>query len=547
MQIFSKPHADDLSEVSIDGGVHLLVIVTALTSLFKARLSKTTHQAVQGEIQDNLNKILDPLIHKANHAPCSARKIVQEGAKVAKIIGSSGYEYEDGSGTSMHNNFLFALSILVTSIAIVIFAMVIIMVSKHQVHTNYVCDLMDKLNVNNSYTLDETDQGQWVEMDTLNDTIANRDILHELYQEEGSNGSNTDDNHGEATRLTVDTKQCQEFKINTKSIVTNSVITLLVVAVYEAIFIMGIAIHYIPVKASVVVDAALDRAKLHAKRIDCNSQHCPSLSKTIQSPSQVADPGGEIAWKLALSLSIAGISGFALASLHRAEHDNPINHKFLSMKTKIAAGVFESVGLPIVCALVIGMTVTFVYFTSAEAVEGRQVKRQVERTVDAAFERYETAMSVISDDDKAKYNHQVAESIYALKTPDTESSQKEINKRNAVYIKYSKGLVAIAGGSALILVILGMIVYWRKGLAAKRGGETALRYLLMAITSASLGSSISFIAEYTFLQTVVSNFEASNPDIIVNKSIQHIVDTVEECKPWPYAVLKASHNLTAAT
>lgn len=529
MQIFSKPHADDISEVCIDGGVHLLVIVTALTSLFKARLSKTTRQAVQGEIQDNLNKILDPLVRKANQTPCSARKVIQEGAKVAKIIGSSGYEYEDGSETSMHNNFLFALSILVTSIAIVIFAMVIIMVSKHQVGTNYVCDLVEKLKVKNSYTIDETDHGQWVEMGVLADTIANKDILHDL-NKEGSKGKNND-NHDEATKLTVDTKQCQKFKVNTKSIVTNSVITLLIVAVYEAIFIMGIAIHYIPVKASVVVDAALDRAKLHAKRIDCNSQHCdPSLSKTIQSPSRVADPKGEIAWKLALSLSIAGISGFALASLHRGEHDNPINQKFLSMKTKIATGMFESIGLPIVCALVIGMTVTFVYFTSAEAVEGRQVKRQVERTVDAAFERYEVAMTVMSDNDKAKYNHQVAESIYALKPPDTESAQKEIDKRNAVYIKYSKGLVAIAGGSALILVILGMIVSWRNGSAAKRGGETALRYLLMAITSASLGSSISFIAEYAFLQTVVSNFEASNPGIIVNKSIQHIVDTVEECK-----------------
>ena len=94
----------------------------------------------------------------------------------------------------------------------------------------------------------------------------------------------------------------------------------------------------------------------------------------------------------------------------------------------------------------------------------------------------------------------------------------------------SKGIVALAGGSALIVIILGMVVYWKKGSAAKRGGENALRYLLMAIASASLGSSISFIAEYTFLQTVVSNFEASNPSIIVNKSIQRIVDTVEECQ-----------------
>lgn len=495
MNIFSRPHVDDLSEVSIDGGVHLVVIVVALISLFKARLSKTTHQAIQGEIQDNLNRILDPLINKANDASCLTREVVREGTKVAKVIGSTGYENGHNSKTSIHNNFLFAMSIFVTSKIILIFALIIAMIRKHQVHTPDVCDLVERLNPNST------------NVDTSN----------------GPGQANNNSRSGNVVEATVDLKQCQEFKIHTKAIVVNSVITLLVVAVYEAVFIMRIAIHYIPVKASVLIDAALDRAKMHAKRIDCISHRCPCPSRTIDPPSRVADPLCEIAWKLALSLSIAGISGFALASLHRATRENSITHNLLPVKTKVA-DAFETIGTPVVSALVIGMTVTFVYFTSAEAVEGRQVKRQVERTVDAAFERYEAAMTVVSDDDADKYNHYVAESVYALKAPDTTATQKEIDKRNAVYIKCSNRMVALAGVLAFIIVISGMIFSGRKGSSAKR--QTALRYLCMAITSASLGASISFIAEYAFLQAIVSNFEAADPSIAINRAIQRAVDRV---------------------
>ena len=173
--------------------------------------------------------------------------------------------------------------------------------------------------------------------------------------------------------------------------------------------------------------------------------------------------------------------------------------------------------LPIIGGVSIGLMVTVLYFTSARKAEEKQVKRQVERTVDVAFRRYRRLLNTLSYTDSKEVEGRITDAVLNLPYPDTTAAQREIDTHNAPLEKTAKVMFIVGFVSVGLLSALAIF-------SSKAKGEmnNTTRKIFATI---ALSASVSFCAEYGFLQFVVSNFEAVNEKRVLHR----VLARLEEC------------------
>lgn len=198
----SIPMQSALAHVGLHAALHFLAIWMALTILFKLKLSQLTHDAVQGEIEGALQKVLygptgalTATLRKHAASKCQTRLALQRAVRVIRVLGSGTGE----SATAVHNRAVVRESVTLGIIAPAVgAALLAALIATHRERAMLRC------------------------------------------RRRGSSSS------------------CR-FEIPLAEIVGNLAVGMVVIAAYEGVFVMRVATKYVPVKASAIVETATRR------------------------------------------------------------------------------------------------------------------------------------------------------------------------------------------------------------------------------------------------------------------------------------------------
>lgn len=476
-----------LVKVAIDAVAHFLALWVALTALFEVKLNKVTHKAVQGNIQGRLEHLLHSTLvslTKRNAAgggdalSCVRQSELRRAAQVAMVIGSKGAVKGD-TVTGRSNSALLHEAIgygVAAPLVIVTLLGVVLKLYRDRALSR--CQL------------------SW-----FSEQVKESQDLNQLKS------------------LSIQESRCN-FEIPWGEIGLSCGVMLAAVSAYEYYFVTHVATSYCPIKASTIVHTALRRAE---HRLAPTAAAAPPLT-------QVPDPPAErVGWCAGAVAMVLG-SGWLLARCDRDARNN---------RDLPELGRIEHVSIALVTALCIGGVVTAVYFTKAEDVESRQMKRQVERCVDTVVERHRAITSVaVCPEEARRLNAELHANVVKElhHPPNTAAAQREIDRHNAALIHKSKNMVIAALVAALGIGLSGCV--WFVSHRTKGKAKDALwsYFRTMALTTL-MGASISFLAEYGFLQGVVGRFEAADPHFIVNRALESLLVDPPRHKSCPDEVI----------
>lgn len=417
-----------LRHIALEVQIHFLVIVFALTLLFHIKLSQMTKEAIENEIENTVDGILNHTRLPFDSLDCSQKKLV---AMIDNAISEN------------------------------------------------VCDSSD---VNNKWLY--TANLVFVAMLTL--CLA-------LF----------------STRFRISSNKLQHT-------IFASMLSLFVVSIYEGLFVAKVATKYVPIKADVISRTAIDRAK---------SNVLPGQTLAL---TDISDKSSFKFMALGV-LSVMVGAGFLSNTTPSVKQSKTLktpktpktpNFKSPQLGNTTLSWVYNHIDnpiLPIIGGVSIGLMVTVLYFTSARKAEEKQVKRQVERTVDVAFRRYRRLLNTLSYTDSKEVEGRITDAVLNLPYPDTTAAQREIDTHNAPLEKTAKVMFIVGFVSVGLLSALAIF-------SSKAKGEmnNTTRKIFATI---ALSASVSFCAEYGFLQFVVSNFEAVNEKRVLHR----VLARLEEC------------------
>lgn len=453
------------TEIFIDSAMHVLIIIIALSVIFKKVITKAETDALEGEIEhamdtatSSMRESITDWSDKVNDTNCLMRSTMYTSFSAVKRFEDQDTNNITHTETEMANRALLNRNATIVTIVAIVFIMMVFMVAAFR---------------------------------------ANNSIFRKQFGGEAAS-------HG----------QCKSHGIDWKQIfLRNTTVLGLVVLSFEVFFITQVALHYVPTKASSVANTAINRAKQQV----ITPTNMPPV---LRGPSK----NSTVALKLGGAVSLATVAMVAISKSHQSiDSATPPGNKIWGKVDE----VFRHWGVPVIGAMAVALAVTGVYFTEAKNTEGRLVERQVQRVVDKAFSTYRTGISALPSSQADSIDASTKKKVNALEMPDMTDAQKEIDERNSPIEKKVKVICIIIVVAALVLIGMGSSI---SAYSAKSSGaspaKAAGRFALLGGSTLVLGATLAFIAEYSFLEFVISRFEAADPTKITNRQSKMLIDSI---------------------
>ena len=336
----------------------------------------------------------------------------------------------------------------------------------------------------------------------------------------------------------IETDTCHTDEIEWSHILTNNVISLIIVGAFEVYFITNIATNFVPTSESKVRDTIFDRIDEDLRLLDESDDRfvAPPLKETTDTERNMV-----ISFCLAIIVTIACVyilsrmkrnekynASLAASSANRSGRvdkwlydafswiwSSEVVHVPQSKSTGLyTLGVCsDRIILPIVGACGMFAGITFTFFDKIAETEQRLNDQQAQRVVDQAMFTLNAGIANVPPAHKKSLVHKLQTELAHVRNtlPEDPSLAKQIHEKNeAVFEKVTK-FASLVGTSCVGLVLIGVIFVYIRTHAQK----DVVQYMGMSVTTFLLGCTVAFLCEYGFMTLIISNFDGANPAEII--------------------------------
>lgn len=457
-------------EIMLDTVVHILIIEIVLSVIFHAKISQTEESSMKTGIEGEISSLLSPLresLKKWSQMPSTSAENVELLNKALRAAAS----YQRGDARELFNpsdnvTKIRNKSLLTNNIAVLVLLVVFAVVVVATIRNGYKnCTMID---------------------------------------------------------------QCAKPRISWEHIGLDNGIIVIIVGIFEYIFITQVALNYVPIDPQETESVAWSRirecADVFKQLITTRTTRTAQEGKNLEDDGCAVPDGSGISpvsdllqvqgsgsqrmelWgTVALACVIGGASGHFLVRQKQADYCEGSSN----WAPKIIPPILAGCGM---CAAVTG-----VYFYFGKTIEQNLYNRQVQRCVDQSFQ----SLAVIVRELPAPAQRDVANLVQLPPTPPhiNDQTTKEIAAHNAPLVKRSIIMVAAVLGSALVLALGG-----------SRGVDGGKRksYAIVCGLTVAIAVCSTILAELGFLEMVVANFEPVDTNEIIGDEICKVSDVLHK-------------------
>jgi hypothetical protein len=358
----------------------------------------------------------------------------------------------------------------------------------------------------------------------------------------------------------ADLTSCHSDEIEWSHILTNNLVTLVIVGIFEAYFVFNIAAHYIPTSESDVKQTIFDRIE-EDLRIVAQSDDSfvpPTLKSTHET-------FGRVSTSFALAIIVSIVCIYALSKMKRnhtynaatvatyrdqSAGANRIYDAFSWLWASEAIQLHKTQGtreyafdicrnrliLPIIGACGMFAGITFTYFTKISRSEQLLNERQAQRVVDQAMFTFNAVLVNVPKETRRAGVDSMRHEVQKAKTEmiQENASQKDIEKNNAAIVDKTYKMAFVSAGGCVGIVLIGMLMTYINRRDRAQPYEYTMKYLVVSVITFILGCSIAFLCEYGFLNGVIANYDGVAPAEVIKYTIDRFNDKLDtkECDDY---------------
>ena len=357
-----------------------------------------------------------------------------------------------------------------------------------------------------------------------------------------------------------DLTSCHSNEIEWSHILTNNLVSAVIVGIFEAYFVFNIAAYYIPTTESEVKQTIFDRME-EDLRIVAHSDDSfvpPPLKSTHET-------FGRVSMSFALAIIVSIVCIYAISKMKHNQTYNATSVATYGDQSAGANRIYDAFSwlwaseaiqfhktqgtreyafdicrnrliLPIIgaCGMFAGITVT--YFTKISRSERWLNNRQAQRVVDQAMFTFNAALVNVPKNTRRAHVDSMRDEIQKAKAAliRENAGQKDIEKNNAAIIDKTYKMALVSAGACFGLVLIGMLMTYINKRDRTQPHQYTMRYLVVSVITFILGCSIAFLCEYGYLNGVIANYDGVAPAEVIKYTIDRFNDKLDtkECDDY---------------
>lgn len=349
---------------------------------------------------------------------------------------------------------------------------------------------------------------------------------------------------------------CHSDEIEWSHILTNNLVTLVIVGVFEAYFVFNIAANYIPTSEREVKKTIFDRIEEDLKIVahSDDSFVAPPLKSTHETVGRMA-----VSFAIAILVTIVCIyvlskmkrnhtyNAISLATYENQSTGSRIYDAFSWLWASEAIKVHKTRGtreyafdmcrnrliLPIIGACGMFAGITFTYFNEISKSEQWLNDRQAQRVVDQAMFTFNAVLVNVPKNTRRDHIESMRRELQKTKAEPNQDDtvQTQINKNNDAVMDKTYNMALTSAGGCVGIVLIGMLMTYFNKRDRDRPYRYTLKYLVVSVITFILGCSVAFLCEYGFLNGVIANYDGVAPAEVTKYTIDRFNDKLDtkEC------------------